>query len=382
MQIIKKIILSEVFPGILLIFFTLLALIFKNSPLDIIYTNFLHSDFVVGINEFELKKPLNLWINDGLMAIFFLYIGLELKYEILRGQLKNIRSVSLPIFGALGGMVVPALIFSIINFNDSFAMQGWAIPTATDIAFAVGIFMLLGNKIPTSLKLFLLSLAIFDDVGAILIIALFYTDNLSTLMIVICVLCIFALFLLNRFHITHLSLYVLVSVIFWVAMLKSGIHATLAGVVIAFFIPLETKDNKPYLHKVYEDLHPWVVYFILPLFAFANAGVNLASIDLSLIFSGVSLGIFLGLFLGKQIGVFAFSFLAIKLKLASLPQGANFKQLYGVCILTGIGFTMSLFIDTLAYKDSNFIEHPDKLAILIASFLSAIVGYAYLKLVK
>lgn len=382
MQVVKRIILSEIFPGILLIFFTLLALFCKNSFLDVVYTDFFHANFTVGFDNFHLSKGLDLWINDGLIAIFFLYIGLELKYEILRGQLKNIRSVSLPIFGALGGMIVPALIFTLINFDDNFAMQGWAIPTATDIAFAIGILMLLGSKIPTSLKLFLLSLAIFDDLGAIIIIALFYTDHLSALMIIFCLACIFALFLLNYFHVTHLSLYVLVGVVFWIAMLKSGVHATLSGVIIALFIPLETREKKPYLHRVYKDLDPWVVYFILPLFAFANAGVDLRNMDFSFIFSPVSLGIILGLFLGKQVGVFLFSFLAVKFKLAKFPESVKHRQFYGICILAGIGFTMSLFIDTLAYENSDIFQHSDKLAILVASFLSATAGYLYLRFVK
>jgi len=382
MQAVKKIVLSETFPGILLIFFTLLALFCKNSALSVIYTDFLHANFTVGFEHFHISKALDLWINDGLIAIFFLAIGLELKYELLRGQLKNIKAVTLPIFGALGGMIVPALIFAVMNFNDAFAMKGWAIPTATDIAFALGILMLLGNKIPLSLKLFLLSLAIFDDLGAILIIALFYTDQLSILAIIIVLMCIFLLFLLNYFHITHLSLYVLVGVFLWVAMLKSGVHATLAGVIIAFFIPLEKKSGAAYLHEVLKHLNPWVVYFILPLFAFANAGIDLRTMDFNFLLSSVSLGIILGLFLGKQLGVFTFAYLAIKLKLAKLPQNVSFKKFYGVCILTGIGFTMSLFIDALAYKNSDIFAHADKLAILLASFLSAIIGYAYLKVVK
>ncbi|WP_270966069.1 Na+/H+ antiporter NhaA [Campylobacter upsaliensis] len=382
MQRIKKVVLSETFPGILLIFFTFFALLCKNSALSVIYTDFFHANFTVGFDNFQISKSLDLWINDGLIAIFFLCIGLELKYEVLRGQLKNVRAVSLPIFGALGGMIVPALIFASINFHDAFAMKGWAIPTATDIAFAVGILMLLGSKIPASLKLFLLSLAIFDDLGAIIIIALFYTDQLSTLAMLICLMCIFALFVLNYFHITHLSLYVLVGVILWIAMLKSGVHATLAGVIIALFIPLDTKGKRPYLHNVLESLNPWVVYFILPLFAFANAGIDLRDMHLAALFSPVSLGIILGLFVGKQVGVFLFSYLAIKLKLAKLPENVRYSQFYGICILTGIGFTMSLFIDSLAYKNSDIFEHTDKLAILVASFLSAIVGYIYLKLVK
>ena len=382
MQVVKKVVLSETFPGILLIFFTLFALLCKNSSLSEAYTDFFRANFTVGFDDFQISKPLDLWINDGLIAIFFLCIGLELKYEMLRGQLKNIRAVSLPIFGALGGMVVPALIFAAINFHHDFAMKGWAIPTATDIAFAVGVLMLLGKRIPSSLKLFLLTLAIFDDLGAIVIIALFYTDQLSAFALLVCLMCIFFLFVLNYFHITQLPFYVLVGVVLWIAMLKSGVHATLAGVIIALFIPLDTKTKRPYLHAVLHSLNPWVIYFILPLFAFANAGIDLKNMNLSLIFSPVSLGIILGLFVGKQVGVFAFSYLAIKFKLAKLPENVKYAKFYGICILTGIGFTMSLFIDALAYKNSDIFEHADKLAILIASFLSAFIGYVYLKLVK
>lgn len=382
MNILKKIILSETFPGVLLIFFTFFALICKNSSLDLIYTEFLHANFTVGFDDFKLSKSLDLWINDGLIAIFFLCIGLELKYEILQGQLKNIRSVSLPIFGAFGGMMIPAIIFAIINYNDAFAMKGWAIPTATDIAFAVGILMLLGNKIPSSLKLFLLSLAIFDDLGAIIIIAIFYTSKLSLAAILISLFCIFILFMFNYFKIDHLAFYVLIGVVLWIAMLKSGVHATLAGVIVALFIPLEKSNKEPFLKKLYKDLNPWVIYFILPLFAFANAGISLKDIDFSSILSPVSLGIVLGLFLGKQFGVFLFSYLSIKFKFAKLPDNVSYKQFYGICILTGIGFTMSLFIDALAYQNSDIFSYADRLAILIASFLSAIVGYLYLKLIK
>ena len=382
MQAVKKIVLNETFPGILLLFFTFLALFFKNSSLSAVYTDLLEATLTIGFDNFKISKPLDLWINDGLIAIFFLCIGLELKYEIIRGQLRNIRAVSLPIFGALGGMITPALLFFAINYNNDFALKGWAIPTATDIAFAVGILMLLGSKIPTSLKLFLLSLAIFDDLGAIVIIALFYTNELSSLALILCLFCIFVLFFLNYFHITHLPLYVLVGVVLWIAMLKSGVHATLSGVIIALFIPLDTKSKKSYLHEVYKDLNPWVIYFILPLFAFANAGIDVRDMEFGAIFSPVSLGVILGLFLGKQFGVFLFCFIAIQLKLARLPQNVRYIKFYGVCILTGIGFTMSLFIDALAYQNSNVFEYADKLGILIASFLSAVLGYIYLKLVR
>lgn len=380
----KKIIKSESFPGILLIFFTLLALLCQNSAsFSGVYENFLYTKITLEVNDFRLSKSLLHWINDGLITIFFFCIGLELKYEILRGQLKSLRAVTLPIFGALGGMLVPALIFSLINFNHDFAMHGWAIPTATDIAFAVGVLMLLGNKIPSSLKLFLLSLAIFDDFGAIVIIALFYTSKLSLLALLSCVFCMMVLWVLNLLKISRLAIYLIVAFVLWLSMLESGVHATLAGVITAIFIPLETRDGGEFLKKIYKDLNPYVIYFILPLFAFVNAGVDLRDLEPAMLFSGVSLGIFLGLFIGKQVGVFLFSYLSIHFKLASLPNGTTYKQFYGICILAGIGFTMSLFIDGLAYAENvNAFEHADKLAILLASFTSAIVAFVYLKLVS
>lgn len=386
MQFITRLVKNESFPGVLLIIFTALALLCQNTPfLSAIYENFLHLEIginVSGANEHSaiVSKSLVHWINDGLIAIFFFCIGLELKYEILRGQLRDIKSVSLPIFGALGGMIFPALIFTSINSHDSFAMQGWAIPTATDIAFAVGILMLI-KGVPTSLKLFLLSLAIFDDFGAIVIIALFYTSELSLFAILVCVLCVALLFLLNYYHVSKLPFYCIIGFILWVAMLESGVHATLSGVIAAIFIPIDTKNNESFAKKIYNDLNPWVMYLILPLFAFANAGVDLKGLDLSYLLSSVSLGIFLGLFLGKQLGVFLFSFISVKLKLASFPKDASYVQFYGICILTGIGFTMSLFIDTLAYADNlGAYAQADKLAILLASFSSAILAYVYLKL--
>ncbi|WP_291950242.1 Na+/H+ antiporter NhaA [Campylobacter sp.] len=381
MQKFQNFIQSETFPGVLLIFFTALALILQNSSLTDQYTNFLNIPFGIQVGSLEIFKPLLLWINDGLIAIFFFAIGLELKYEITRGQLNSIKAMSLPVFAALGGMVIPALIFVFFNYQDNFALRGWAIPTATDIAFAVGILMLLGKKVPISLKLFLLSLAIFDDLGAIIVIALFYTNELSVYAMIAALICIFILYLLNHFHVTKKSFYIIVAIVFWISMLKSGVHATLAGVITALFIPLDTKDGQTFLKNIEHDLIPWVSYFILPIFAFANAGVDLKDMDPNLIFSSVSLGIILGLFLGKQIGVFIFSYISIKLGLAKLPQNTNFKQLYGICILTGIGFTMSFFIDGLAYQNSDIFAYSDRLAILIASFLSAVIGYFYLKII-
>ncbi|WP_297194362.1 Na+/H+ antiporter NhaA [uncultured Campylobacter sp.] len=386
MQGIKEFIKNESFPGFLLIFFTILALICQNSALSVIYENFLHLELGISVNgegvSKEISKSLVHWINDGLIAIFFFCIGLELKYEVMRGQLRDIKSVSLPIFGAIGGMLTPALIFALINHSNDFAMRGWAIPTATDIAFAVGILMLL-KGIPTSLKLFLLSLAIFDDLGAIIIIALFYTGELSVFAIFICLLCIALFFLLNYLHISNLGFYCIIGAILWVAMLESGVHATLSGVIAAIFIPIDKKNGDSFSKKIYDNLNPWVVYFILPVFAFANAGVDLRALDINCLLSPVSLGIFLGLFIGKQLGVFLFSYISIKLKLATFPQDANYKQFYGICILTGIGFTMSLFIDGLAYVDDlNAFAQADKLAILLASFVSAIVAYLYLRLIN
>ncbi|NDJ27234.1 Na+/H+ antiporter NhaA [Campylobacter sp. MIT 12-8780] len=383
MKNIKRLVKNESFPGFLLIACTLFALVCQNTIFSAIYEDFLYVKVSFSVNDFTISKTLLHWINDGLIAVFFLCIGLELKYEILRGQLRHIKAVSLPIFGALGGMIVPALIFWAINYNDAFAMKGWAIPTATDIAFAVGILMLLGNKVPASLKLFLLSLAIFDDLGAIVIIALFYTSELSSLAIFVCMACVLALFILNYLRVSKLPFYFIVGVILWIAMLESGVHATLSGVIVALFIPIERKNGEPFLKHLYHDLDPWVIFFILPLFAFANAGIDLRDMEFSALLSPVSLGIFLGLFAGKQIGVFLFSFISIKLKIATLPQNVGYTQFYGICILAGIGFTMSLFIDGLAYAENvNAFEHADRLAILLASFVSALVAYIYLKCIK
>ncbi|EAL3990194.1 Na+/H+ antiporter NhaA [Campylobacter upsaliensis] len=375
----KNFVHNEAFGGVLLIICTIFALLVQNSFLSDHYRELLNLNMGFVAGEFRLEKPFLLWVNDGLISIFFFAIGLELKKELMQGAFKEVRSIILPFAAALGGIIVPASIFALVNVGDAYTLKGWAIPTATDTAFALAILMMCGRHIPSSLKIFLLSLAIFDDVGAILIIAIFYTSKLSIVAFIVASCAILALLILNLLGITRKSFYFICSLILWVSVLKSGVHATLAGLITAFFIPVFTKDGKPFLKEIDESLKFWLVFVILPLFAFANAGVNLANIDLKSIFSGASVGIFLGLFVGKQVGVFLFSYLAIKSGLARLPEGANFKQLYGVCILTGIGFTMSLFIDGLAYEVSDIFNYADNLSILVASFCSGILGFVYLK---
>ncbi|EAK1781200.1 Na+/H+ antiporter NhaA [Campylobacter upsaliensis] len=375
----KNFVHNEAFGGVLLIICTIFALLVQNSFLSDHYRELLNLNMGFVAGEFRLEKPFLLWVNDGLISIFFFAIGLELKKELMQGAFKEVRSIILPFAAALGGIIVPASIFALVNVGDAYTLKGWAIPTATDTAFALAVLMMCGRHIPSSLKIFLLSLAIFDDVGAILIIAIFYTSKLSIVAFIVASCTILALLTLNLLGITRKSFYFICSLILWVSVLKSGVHATLAGLITAFFIPVFTKDGKPFLKEIDESLKFWLVFVILPLFAFANAGVNLANIDLKSIFSGASVGIFLGLFVGKQVGVFLFSYLAIKSGLARLPEGANFKQLYGVCILTGIGFTMSLFIDGLAYEVSDIFNYADNLSILVASFCSGILGFVYLK---
>ena len=386
MKIIEEFIKKESASGILLIFATILALILSNSPMSTLYESFLHFPVEIRVGALHLDKSLYHWVNDGLMAIFFLLIGLEVKREILEGHLSSMSQVALPGIAAIGGMVVPAAIFLIFNQNNSIAVNGWAIPTATDIAFALGILSLLGNRVPISLKIFLMALAIIDDLGAIIIIALFYTAELSMLSVIIAVIALAVLIMLNQFGVSKKAAYFIVGAILWVGVLKSGVHATLAGVVLAFTIPLNAKDENEHpispVKEIEYNLHFWVAFFILPLFAFVNAGVNITQISLSQMAGSVPLGIILGLFIGKQLGVFGFSFLAIKLKFAELPKESNWIQLYGVSVLTGIGFTMSLFIGSLAFEDDSVFQYTDKLAILVGSFISGIVGYLVLKICK
>lgn len=374
---------SESTPAILLIIFAILALVLKNSSLADAYAQFLLLDVEVRAESFSIHKPLLLWINDGLMAVFFFLVGLELKKEILGGQLSKPANVVLPIIGAAGGVLVPAGIYILFNYQNTLSAHGWAIPTATDIAFTLGILALLGPRVPASLKLFLMTLAIVDDLFGILAIAFFYTSKLSFLTLSIASVGFIGMALLNRFKVTNLGLYMVFGLIVWVCFLKSGVHATLAGVVNAFFIPLRVikgdGENHATLEGLAHHLHPYVYFLVLPLFAFVNAGVILEGINLSALTGPIPLGIFLGLFVGKQLGIFSFCWLLIKLKLAQLPAGSTWAQFYGVCVLCGVGFTMSLFIASLAFVDGGAGEaRADRLAILLGSLCSAVLGYIIL----
>jgi NhaA family Na+:H+ antiporter len=375
--------------GILLLGAAVLAMVLNNSPLSPYYDALLQTPVEVRVGALRIDKPLLLWINDGLMAVFFLLVGLEVKREMLEGQLRGLQRIALPGTAALGGMLVPALVYFLLNRDDPLALDGWAIPTATDIAFALGVLALLGNRVPQALKLFLLTLAIFDDLGAIVIIALFYTGDLSVTSLALAGLGVAGLLALNLSGVRKPAAYVLVGLFVWVSVLKSGVHATLAGVALALAIPLRPapgSDLSP-LREMEHALHPWVAFGILPLFAFANSGVALAGLGLEALLHPVPLGIALGLFLGKQAGVLGFAWLAVRLGIARLPQGVGWLSLYGVSVLCGIGFTMSLFIGSLAFEmggphmesgDTLQVVN-DRLGILTGSFLSAVVGYAVLR---
>jgi NhaA family Na+:H+ antiporter len=368
--------------GILLIFAAALAIILANSSLSSYYQLLLSTPVEVRVGPLEVAKPLLLWINDGLMAIFFFLVGLELKRELIEGELADKRNIILPGVGAIGGMVVPALIYLYFNYDDPTAINGWAIPAATDIAFALGILALLGSRVPTSLKVFLTSLAIFDDIGAILIIAFFYTSKISFTALVIVALSIPVLYIMNKRNVSNTMPYVVVGAIIWIATLKSGVHATLAGVLLAMFIPMKSKQDPEFspLKNMEHDLHPVVAFFVLPVFAFANAGLNLSGITTEQVFHSVPIGIALGLFIGKQIGVFAFCWLFIKLKLTELPKSMNWMSLYGTSALCGIGFTMSLFIGSLAFEETGVNQvFDERLGIILGSIASGILGYFILK---
>jgi NhaA family Na+:H+ antiporter len=371
---------GEVKSGLLLLTATALALILANSAGVGVYQELLSIPVQVRVGALDIDKSLLLWINDGLMAMFFLMVGLEIKREVVHGHLSSLKHLALPGFAAIGGMVVPAIIYASLNWHDPVLLQGWAIPSATDIAFALGVLALLGSRVPPALKAFVLALAVMDDLGAVIIIALFYTSQLSVLSLSVAAAATSVLVLLNVMGIRRIAIYMVVGMVLWVSVLKSGVHATLAGVVIALAMPVRhDADGHSPAESLEHALHPWVAFFIVPVFAFANAGVSLQGVGAEVFSNSVFQGIFLGLVLGKQLGIFAFSWLCIRLGWATLPQGTSYRQLYGAAVLCGIGFTMSLFISSLAFQHSgSSVELVDRLAVLLASILSACWGYAVL----
>ncbi len=374
----------EAAAGILLVAAALLALAISNSPLHPLYEAFLDVPVVVQVGALAIAKPLVLWINDGLMAVFFFTVGLEVKREMLEGELSSADQVVLPAAAALGGFAVPAIIYWLINHGDPLGNDGWAIPAATDIAFALGVLALLGSRVPVALKVFLVSLAIFDDLAAIVVIALFYTDQLSVLSLSLALIGVAVLGILKWRRVVRIGPYILIGIFIWVCVLKSGVHATLAGVVTALFIPMQD-PSEPYegspLRHLEHVLHPWVAYMILPLFAFVNAGVSFAGMTMEMLTGGVTMGVALGLFVGKQVGVFATCAVLIALGLARLPTGSSWLSLYGVAVLTGVGFTMSLFIGSLAFESAGYGYNAGvRAGVLVGSMLSAVLGYAVLRL--
>ncbi|AMW16443.1 Na+/H+ antiporter NhaA [Glaesserella parasuis] len=382
-QHIRKFLQLESASGILLLAFAMLAMLFANTPLKDLYFDFLSMPVSIQIGLFSIHKPLLMWVNDGFMAVFFVLIGLEVKREMMVGAISSYQRAIFPAIGALGGMIVPALVFTLINSDSPEFQQGWAIPMATDIAFALGVLGLLGKRVPFALKIFLLALAIIDDLGAIVVIAIFFSHELSTTALISAVIAITALIIMNRMRVTAICAYMVVGLILWASVLKSGVHATLAGVIIGFCVPLKGKNGEEPLAHFEHILAPWCSFVILPLFAFSNAGVSLAGMSLSTLFSPLTMGVALGLLVGKTLGVFSFSFLAVKLGIAQLSEGINFKQIFAVSILCGIGFTMSMFLAGLAFgedeADGQFISLA-RLGILIGSGISAVLGYYLLKL--
>ncbi|MDB5865745.1 MAG: nhaA [Betaproteobacteria bacterium] len=372
---IREFLRLEAAAGVLLLTATALALVLANSPASTLYASFLEARVALTIDGAGISKPLLLWINDGLMAIFFLLVGLEIKREVVEGELSSVRKAALPAIAAAGGMAVPALVYVVLNWGDPQTMRGWAIPTATDIAFAVGVLALMGDRVPASLKIFLLALAILDDLGAIVIIAFFYTDNLSALSLALAAVALGGLIALNRAGVTRRAAYVVFGVFLWVCVLKSGVHATLAGVALALAIPLDARDahGESPLRSLEHSLHPWVSYAILPLFAFANAGVSLSGISLASLMEPLPLGIAAGLFVGKQGGVMGAAWIAVRVQAVTLPEGVTWQHFYGTALLTGIGFTMSLFIGTLAFDDPAFANSV-RIGVLGCSLLSALAG--------
>ena len=373
----------EAASGLMLLIFAIIALIISNSSISDFYFNTLNAHLKIGIQSFNLDMSVLHWINDVLMAIFFFVVTLEIKREFLNGELSKPKQALLPIIAAIGGMVIPALIYIIINLDNGYLLKGWAIPSATDIAFSIGVLSLLGSRIPISLKVFLTALAIIDDLGAIIIIAFFYSGELQYFSLLAMIISFIILLFLNKFGIKKFFPYFIVGLFLWYFTHGSGIHATISGVLLAIAIPHKNKEEDfSLLLKLEHLLSPYVAFGIMPLFAFANAGVTLNNISFNSLILPVPLGILCGLFFGKQIGVFLFSYLSIKLKLAEMPTNANWIKLYGVGILTGIGFTMSLFVGNLAFVDHSNEMDGVKIGVLVGSTLSALVGYFLLFVVS
>jgi len=381
---------TEAIGGMLLLAAAVLAMVLKNSAYGDAYAQFLGTPISISIGAldgaFDINKPLLLWVNDGLMAIFFFMIGMEVKQEILVGQLSDPRQTILPLVAGMGGIVVPAGLYYLVAADNPITLQGWAIPTATDIAFALGILALVGRGVPLALKLFLMTLAIIDDIGAIMIIAFFFTSKLSLLAMSVAFGSVVALLIMKAKKVMRMGPYIFVGLILWASVLKSGVHATLAGVILGFFIPMgpreEERASESPLRMLLHEVHPWAAFFILPLFAFANAGVSFEGMEFSYLLSGVPLAIMVGLFVGKQVGVFGFTWFAIKSGIATLPKNVNWGQIYGVALLCGVGFTMSLFIGSLAFEEGGALgtSRPDRLGIIAGSLLSGVTGFIVLKL--
>lgn len=380
-QLIQRFLKLESAGGILLLFSAAVAMLLANSPLSSQYNDFLNLPVSLQIGSFSINKTLIHWINDGFMAVFFVLVGMEVKKELFEGALSSYQQAIFPAIAAVGGMIVPALVYWFIAKQDPNLANGWAIPMATDIAFALGIMALLSKQVPLPLKIFLLALAIIDDLGAIVVIALFFSHELSVQALIFSGISILTLVLLNRFRVSALCAYMVVGTILWASVLKSGVHATLAGVIIGFCIPLKGKKGERPLHDFEHILAPWSSFVILPLFAFANAGVSFDGIDVSMISSPLLLAIACGLIIGKPVGVFGFSYISVKLGLAKLPDGINFKQIFAVAVLCGIGFTMSMFLASLAFDADagESVNTLSRLGILLGSTVSATLGYLFLK---
>jgi NhaA family Na+:H+ antiporter len=382
-SIIAQFLKLESASGIILFVMALAALILCNSPYADVYQHLWQITMAIHVGSYSLSEPLLFWVNEGLMTLFFLMVGLELKREFLEGELASIKQVILPAIAAAGGMLVPALIYCAINYQNPETIVGWAVPVATDIAFALGVLSLFGRRVPLGLKLFLMALAIFDDVGAIVIIAFSHTGSLSYVSFGLAISAIILLFLMNKLGVRRLTPYLLVGFMLWLCVLKSGVHATVAGVILAFVIPLRRTDegeSSP-SRRLEHILHPWAAYFVMPLFAFANAGLSFEGLSLRIAFDQIALGTITGLLLGKQIGVFFFSWLAIRLGWAELPENTSWFELYAVAILCGIGFTMSLFLGTLAFEGSNPIYLVEvRVGVLLGSLLSGVIGALMLQM--